>query len=803
MTALRHRGRSELAAREAAAGDRLLYAYHVNDSVVALRDGSLMTVLKLDGFPFETADDGELNYRQAVRTTLLRSLGSSRFGLYSHIVRRKVAPYPDGDFAEPFSRAINEAWRRRVTAASLYVNDLYLTIIRRPLQGKIGAVEGLLRLVRDRADEAASQVQFDRDLRELEAATDSALGIFEPYGPRRLSVYDGPGGACSEPAEFLANLYNGELRAVTLPRADLARHIPYKRVTFGDEAFELRGTTDADSKVGAILSLKDYPGETQAGMIDTLLRLPLECTVTQSFGFVDRQVAVERMKLALRRLRAGSDDETRSLKADMEAALDDVSYGRSAYGEHHLTVQVLAPNPPALDDAVGEVSAAFADLGAIAVREDINLEPAFWAQFPGNFKDIGRRSLISTGNFAAFASLHNFPTGQPDGNHWGPAVTMLETTSGTPYFFNFHRADVGNFTLIGATGFGKTVLTTFLVAQAQKFAPRTVYFDKDRGAEIFIRAMGGSYSVVRAGQPTGWNPLLLPDSPSNRAFLREFVATLVVVPGQALTAEERAAISEAVDANFEQEPAYRQLRYFAELFGGRARKSVGDLHARLAAWHSGGSHAWAFDNASDALDLDQATIGVDLTQILDDTAARAPAMLYLFHRVAERLDGTPTIIVVDEGWKALDDPGFALRLKDLEKTIRKRNGLVGFITQSAHDLVSSSVGPAIIEQSPTQLFLPNPKARAEDYCQGFGLTAHELDVVRSLPDTARCLLIKQGREAVIARLDLSGYDEILSVLSGREATVRLLDELRAVHGDAPADWLPPFVQRLHGKESVR
>jgi type IV secretion system protein VirB4 len=800
MTALKRLDRAALSSREAEAGSRLPYAHHVDDHMIALRDGSLMTVLKLDGFPFETADDAELNYRQSVRTTLLRSLGSSRFGLYSHIVRRKVAPYPDGTFSEPFSRALNEAWRRRVTSANLYVNDLYLTIIRRPLQGKVGAVEGLLRLVRDRADDAASQAQFERDRRELEAAIDGALGVLEPYGASRLGVYDGPGGLCSEPAEFLSSLYNGELRAVTLPRADLARHIPYKRVTFGDEAFELRGATAADSKVGAILSLKDYPGETQPGLIDTLLRLPHECVVTQSFGFVDRQVALERMKLALRRLRAASDDETRSLKADMESALDDVSYGRSAYGEHHLTVQLLADDTAALDDAVGKVASAFADLGAIAVREDVNLEPAFWAQFPGNFKDIGRRSLISTANFAGFASQHNFPVGRPDGNHWGPAVTMLETTSGTPYFFNFHRADVGNFTLIGATGFGKTVLATFLVAQAQKFAPRTVYFDKDRGAEIFIRAMGGSYSVVRAGQPTGWNPLLLPDSLGNRAFLREFVGKLVALPGQALSADERATVAEAVDANFEQSREHRRLRYFAELFAGRARKHGDDLHARLAQWHSDGSNAWAFDNDSDGLDLDRATIGVDLTQILDDASVRAPAMLYLFHRVAERLDGTPAIIVVDEGWKALDDGGFALRLKDLEKTIRKRNGLVGFITQSAHDLVSSSVGSAIIEQSPTQLFLPNPKARAEDYCAGFGLTPHELDLVRSLPDTARCVLIKQGREAVVARLDLGGYDEILSVLSGREATVRLLDELRAVHGDAPTAWLPHFIEALHGRE---
>jgi type IV secretion system protein VirB4 len=788
--------RAKLMAAEKPAGARLPYAHHLNDTVVRLRAGELMSVIRLDGFPFETADAAELDYRQGVRSTMLRSIASSHFAVYQHVIRRRVRPYPDGDYADPFCRALNEAWKRRVSEGALFVNDLYLTLIRRPLQGKVGLVDQALRLVRAKVDGEAARVREEKDLRDLDAAVDGLLGVLQPYGARLLSVYDTPNGACSEPLEFLSCLYNDELRSVLLPHADLGHHLPYKRVSFGDEAFELRGATPAGDRVGAIVSVKDYPTSTHAGMMDALMRLPHELVVSQSFAFLDRQVTVDRMKLNLRRLRTASDDETRSLRTDMEGALDDVTYGRSAYGEHHMTVQVKAPTLAQLDDAVSDVMASFTDLGVIAVREDLNLEPAFWAQFPGNLKDVARRSGISTGNFAAFASLHNFPVGKPHGNHWGPAVTMLETTSGTPYFLSFHKGDVGNFTLIGATGFGKTVLATFLVAQAQKFAPRTVYFDKDRGAEIFIRAIRGSYAVIRPGQPTGFNPLALPDSQENRAFLRRWIGKLVAVPSEALTAEELADIADAVDANFDQAPEYRNLAHFAELFRGKRRASPGDLAARLAKWHSGGSHAWAFDNDLDALDLEAATLGFDMTHVLDDPELRTPVMMYLFHRIEQRLDGTPTIIVVDEGWKALDDEEFEARIKDWEKTIRKRNGLVGFITQSAGDALRSKVGSAIIEQSPTQFFLPNPKARAEEYCQGFGLTEYELEIVRGLPDTSRCFLVKQGNDAVIARLDLTGYSEILAVLSGRETSVRVVDELRQRHGDEPRAWLPPFISHL-------
>jgi type IV secretion system protein VirB4 len=170
-------------------------------------------------------------------------------------------------------------------------------------------------------------------------------------------------------------------------------------------------------------------------------------------------------------------------------------------------------------------------------------------------------------------------------------------------------------------------------------------------------------------------------------------------------------------------------------------------------------------------------------------------MMYLFHRVEERLDGSAAIIVVDEGWKALDDEVFVRRIKDWEKTIRKRNGIVGFATQSAQDALESKIASAIIEQAATQIFMTNPKARAVDYIEGFGLTPHEYEIVRTLPDDAHCFLIKHGADSVVARLNLTGEREILTILSGRERTVRLLDEIRAERGDDPADWIPRLLER--------
>ena len=785
-------GFSRLFGKEQRAGDRLPYDRLLDERTLRLRDGSLMQTIHLEGFAFETADTDEVNHRQIVRAAALRAVGSSRFVLYHHIVRRRVAVDLPAAYDDPVCGLIQHRWRGRLSSRQVFVNDLFLTLVRRNPKGKAGFAESLAGLMGRGGGETAQAAQTAREHKELQGASEALLAALQPYGPRLLGGYETASGRCNELLELLSCLFNGEMRPVLRPTSDVGHYLPYRRVSFGLEALE-QASLGAGKDFSALLSLKDYPPHATPGMCDALLRLPFEMTLTESFAFVDRQIGMERVNLALRRMRA-ADEEALSLRQGLMNAKDDLATGAVGLGEHHLSVLVRAGSLAALDPAVAQALAALADLGAVAVREDVNLEPAFWAQFPGNEAYIARKALISTSAYASFASLHGFPIGQPEGNHWGQAVTVFETSSGTPYYFNFHKADLGNFTVIGPSGSGKTVALNFLTAQAQKFQPRTVLFDKDRGAEIFIRAIGGHYSSLRPGEPSGFNPLRMDDTPGNRAFLRALIGRLAARPEAPLSAEEEAIISEAVDANYEQEPQYRRLRFFRELLSGARRPAHGDLAARLAPWVGDGDHAWLFDNAEDALDMDRRTLGFDMTLLLNDPALRTPCMMYLFQRVEERLDGTPTMLIIDEGWKALDDDAFAAAIRNWMKTLRKRNAILGFGTQSARDALDSRIASAIIEQTATQIFMPNPRAQPEDYCDGFGLTEHELDLIRAIPAASRAFLVKHGNHSVVARLDLSAMPEILTVLSGREQSVRRLDELRARLGDDPAAWWSELTQ---------
>ncbi|MBU1756378.1 MAG: VirB4 family type IV secretion/conjugal transfer ATPase, partial [Alphaproteobacteria bacterium] len=625
-----------------------------------------------------------------------------------------------------------------------------------------------------------------KDMCSLKSAATGLMASLAAYGAQPLGDYESPQGAINnELLELLSALYNGEMRPVRRPSddTDIGNMLPYRRVSFGLDALEQRGS--GAPEFAAILGLKDYPEATSPGLLDALLRLPFEMVVSESYAPQERQTARERMDLAIRRLKS-ADEEAAAERADMLSARDALGNGAVGFGDHHLTVLVRERDLVRLDDATAACAAALADTGAIAVREDTNLEPAFWGQFPGNEGYLVRRALISSANMASFGSFHGFALGKADGNHWGEAVTLLQTTSATPFFFNFHHGDLGNFSVIGPSGSGKTVVMNFLAAQAQKFKPRTVLFDKDRGAELFIRGIGGRYDKISAGEPTGFNPMALADNATNRAFLRDWLGVLLKAEGP----EESATIATAVDAAYSNDGSLRRLRHFKELLSGTRRPQPGDLADRLAAWIGEGENGWLFDNAEDRLDLSTRVVGFDMTALLENPKLRTPTMMYLFHRIEERLDGDPTMILIDEGWKALDDEVFAARIRDWLKTLRKRNALVGFATQSARDALESRISTALVEQTATMIFMPNSRARPEDYCDGFGLTQHELALNRTLPAHSRCFLIRQPDASVVVRLDLSGAPEVLTVLSGREGSVRRLDLLREAVGDNPADWFP-------------
>ncbi|MDE2579109.1 MAG: VirB4 family type IV secretion system protein [Hyphomicrobiales bacterium] len=779
-------------AKEASVSKHVPYLRHVAEDMVKTKEGHFMMVVKIGGFCFQTADQAEIDMRLSSRNTLVRSMNDSRFALWSHIIRREVRPHIGGHFDNWFCGELDRRYMENQVHKRMFVNDLYVTILRRGFQGKVGMADKATNIFRKSMGVDPAEIEKDAK-RELRDAVNNYCKEMASYDATVLSCVKRNGVVCTEIGEFLAQLLNGGVPiSMALPRMALDEYIPTKRLTFGKKALEMRGTNESETRFGSMLSIREYPAYSGAGMLDGLLRIPHELIVSQSFALEDRAPVMTHVAKVQRQISA-SDEAGTEVETAINIARNELVTGQTVLGYHHLTVCALGHRLRDLENCVMAATQELQNFGTIVVREDMNAEPAFWAQLPGNFSYIARKALISSRNFVGFASLHNFAVGKADGNRWGPAISILETTSQTPYYFNFHRRQVGNFTVTGPTGSGKTVGLGFLLCEAMRVSPRprVAFFDKDRGADPLIRAMGGSYEVLQPGVPTGFNPLQLPGSPEDRKFLEDLLKFMVRPrDGSDLGAQQIKIVESAVDQIFGVPMRDRRFADVAHLLRGAERQGQEDLASRFDVWTK--ARGWLFNNELDTWSAANGIFGFDMTKVLDDEDIRTAALGYIFHRIESMMDGRPMMLFIDEGWKILTDDKFSDFLNDKLKTIRKLNGIVGFGTQSAKDIVSSPMGHTLLEQTPTNIFFPNPKADEASYIDGFKLSEREFEwVINTHPDS-RQFLIKHDQDSVIARLDLSNMLDFVKVLSGNVDSVHELEDLRARVGDDPRVWLPIF-----------
>jgi type IV secretion system protein VirB4 len=769
--------------READYVPYLPYLRHASDDVIILQNGCCMRMYAIEGRSFETSDPDELAAWHNSLNILFRSLCDDRFAIWTHVVRRPIEPYRPQGFRSRFAAELDEQYYAKLLGRTIYRNDFYVTLIVKPgdlLADKLTGFLGLKRAGEEEIDPRSLQL-LDEKCRDFE----SMLSLCEPHV---LATYEHDGVLFSRPLEILHYVMTGDNLRIPIIDGPIGQALYSSRIIFGSESIEFR--LPHQTHYGVMFGIRDYVAQTKTGQFNALLKLNMGFVLTQSFTSFVKSSAMDKLHRRQRQL-ASSDDVTSSQADELVASMDGLNSNRFVMGDHHLSLMVTDHDPKRLIDRVSRARAALADTGMVAARESLALEAAFWAQLPGNWQMRARPAAISSRNFAAMSPFYTYPAGHATNNHWGDAVALLQTTSGSSFWFNFHNKDLGHTLVIGPTGAGKTVLQNFLMSQLEKSGATQIFIDKDRGAEIFVRACGGTYLPLRNGVRTGFAPLKgLGNGPADIAFLQQFVRVLVRRDNRPFTVAEELRIDEGIEAVLRLDPAERSLGALRQVLGYKDAEGIGP---RLDRWTRDGALGWVFDNEADELSLGAAFIGFDMTDFLDHPEVRTPIMLYLFHRIDALLDGRRVVVDIDEFWKALEDDAFRAFAQDGLKTYRKRNGILVFGTQSPADALRSPISHSIIEQTATKIILPNPYGRERDYREGLGLTAAEYKLIKEeLSPESRAFLIKQGANSVVARLDLSGMDDAIAVLSGRAETLQLMERAREQSGPRPDDWLPRF-----------
>lgn len=784
-------------------GEYIPLGNHIRPDVIQMRrSGDLLACWRLKGISFEAADEADISSAKEGLSNLFRSLSGGQVSLWTHKLRRQVRERLDGRYDNAFARKLAEDYDASMDTFKQMRTEIYLSLVFRPNAGRVSHLFGSLFGARRRSvDDIRSQRLEALDtIDEYAHLVERAL---ESYRPVRLTTYDKDGITFSGMLNLYGYLINGVWEEVPLQRASVDQYLATSRLHFGDNNGRLQIVHPEGQRFAGFLDIADYPKWTESGIANAVLFSDFEYIETQSFSILNRRDAQGALERQRGQMHAAEDASETEID-EISQALDDLIAGQIEVGEYHYSLAILTDRQETLSKALSDARAALQDQAGFKMAiVDAIPEAAWFAQLPGNWDLRPREAKLTSRNFAGLSPFHNFEEGKRSGNPWGEAVALFQTPSGQPFYFNFHvspahrdasgEALPGNTFICGATGSGKTVLQTSLLAFALKYSDlRAVCFDKDRGMEVGIRALGGQYRALERGQPTGFNPLQLDPTEKNIQFCERLIRILA---GEGVTPREENEIAQAVRTTMSAQVS-RDVRCLSLVCQTLSVAGDDRLSDRLRKWTRGHSLGWVFDNPEDDLDFSGSRIyGFDYTEFLDDKDIRTPVLAYLLHVTEALIDGSKFLYIMEEFWKPLMDDHFSDFARDKQKTIRKQNGLGVFVTQSPSDVLTHPIGKTMVEQSVTQIYLPNPRADRTDYVDGFKLTAAEFEIIKNLGEASRTFLVKQGKTSAICRFDLSGMTQALVVLSGTTETVALLDEIRDDVGDEPDDWLPLLIKR--------
>lgn len=771
---------------------------HFNSpSVFETKNGAQGVVIQLEGYHHTLADPADLNYHQRIMSNLLLSL-DEEFAIYMTTMRRKHLDYPAANFPKGFAEDFASDYQLNMQQKNLYHNDIYLTLVIKGPDKRVNKGFNFVEKMSPNLIKNAVTTFRERQKRKLEKAVKDILTQLQPFRPHILGDKQEHS---SEVLAFFSYLINGKQNRCRYPLQDLASYLPTRRLCIGANSIQWIGNTTSENQFAAMLSIKKYGSESSSILLDSLLSLDVEFIQTHSFLRIPNSAALHLIRKQYKHMIA-VEDAAQSQQEELILATDLLASDRLGFGYHHNTLLVLASRKDELEEQVAKITKSYRDADIVAVRESLNLESAFWAQLPSNFSSITRKALISTDNFADFCSLHNESTGYFDQNHLGSCVLLIETPHRTPFYINFHERSLGkqdmskgHTTLIAPSNAGKTTLMNALDLGAKKYNGTSIFFDRDRGCEIYIRAMKGRYQRIQPEQLSGFNPLQLEDNETNRHFLVRWLQALIEYDGRKLDAGSIKQVENVIQRNFTLPIDKRRLSLLVSFFPNDFPLET------LYPWlnlDQNGRLAYLFDNPVDELSLKSKMLGFDMTHLLDHEPQSVifPVLLYLFHRIETLFTGDLVGIYLDEGWQYLENPYWKEKLKAYLPTLRKKNVYMVFATQSPGTVANSSLRDELISGSATNLFLPNPKASIEDYCGAFKLSEREYDFIKNTPLQKRHFLIKQGKESAVGKLDLSGLKRYVAVLASNQQSLNLLDRITKETGDDPDIWLPLFYEEM-------
>lgn len=786
---------SEYRSRAGRLADHLPWAALVAPGVMLNKDGSFLRVFAFRGPDLESSTEAGLVSIAARANNVLRRFGSG-WALFFEAERREAMAYPDDTFPDPASWLVDRERRAAFLAEGQHFESaFYLTLTWMPPADNQDAAGR--RLV-ERADEAKG-----RDWREalggFIAETDRALDLFAGFMPEIRALDSG------DLLTFLHSTISDRRHPVRVPDTPMYLDglIVDTPLTGGLEPML------GDRHLRTI-SVLGFPPLSRPGLLDALNSQDFPYRWVSRFIAMDKAEATKvltslrrqwfnkrkSLTAMLREVLYNSpaqllDSDADNKVVDADLALQALGGDHVAFGYLTTTITVSDERREVVEGRMRQIERILGGLGFTTIRERVNAVEAWLSSLPGQVYANVRQPLVHTLNLAHLMPLSAVWAGPAQNEHLqGSPLLHARTSGSTPFRLSTHVGDVGHMFVAGPTGAGKSVLLALMILQFRRYAGSQVYiFDKGLSARAAVLACGGAHHALGlgtdAGQGLAFQPLREIDDVAKRAWAAEWIAALLAQENVTVTPDIKDQVWSTVTSLSTAPACERTITGLVLLLQSNA------LRTALSPYTIEGPYGGLLDASESALHFADVQC-FETEALMGHAGVVAPVLTYLFHRLEERFDGRPTLLVLDEAWIFLDHPLFAARIREWLKVLRKRNVSVLFATQSLSDIANSPIAPAILESCPQRILLPNDRAiepQSREIYERFGLNARQVELIsRATPKRDYYLQSARGN-----RLFELGLGPLALALCGSSdpAAQKRIDGILAEHG--PGGFLTPFL----------
>ena len=715
--------------------DYLPWVALVAEGVVLNKDGSFQRTARFRGPDLDSAVAAELVAVAGRLNNAFRRLGSG-WAIFVEAQRHEASIYPADMFPDA-AAALLDAERKAdfEEAGAHYVSGYYLTITYLPPVEDAARTEAWLYEGRERAGIDPKEI-----LNTFVDRTDRVLALLDGFMPECQWLDS------SETLTYLHSTVSTKRHRVRVPETPV-----YLDALLADQPL----TGGLEPRLGTahlrVLTIVGFPTATTPGILDDLNRLAFpyrwstrailldKTDATKLLTKIRRQWFAKRKSIAAilkevltNEASALVDTDASNKAADADLAPQELGADYAGQSYVTATIAVWDNDPRIADEKLRLAEKVIQGRDFTAMTETINAVDAWLGSLPGHVYANVRQPPISTLNLAHMIPLSAVWAGPERDEHFGaPPLLFGKTEGSTPFRFSLHVGDVGHTLVVGPTGAGKSVLLAVMALQFRRYAGAQVFaFDFGGSIRAAALAMGGDWHDLGGDLTEGVDssvslqPLARIHDTPERAWAADWIVAILIREGIAITPEVKEHLWSALTSLASAPVEERTITGLTVLL------QSNDLKQALRPYCVGGPYGRLLD--AEAEHLGSASVQAFEIEGLVGTGAAPAVLAYLFHRIGDRLDGSPTLLIIDEGWLALDDDAFSGQLREWLKTLRKKNASVIFATQSLSDIDNSNIAPAIIESCPTRLLLPNERAiepQITEIYRRFGLNDRQIEIL--------------------------------------------------------------------------